>query len=93
MSLFSLQPQSGQGTKPSRPQHAMASIWRSEDNFHDLALCFHNIGPKYEAQVVKLGGRHLYPLRDCDGLIFLNFEAFGCTANLETNLWGFFFKQ
>lgn len=35
----------------------------SEDNFQELILSFHLVGPGDQPQVFGLGGKHLYSLR------------------------------
>lgn len=37
-------------------------VWRSGDNVKELVLSFHQVGPGARTQVMKLGGKRLYPL-------------------------------
>lgn len=37
-------------------------MWRAEDNLSGLVLSFYCVGPRVQTQVVRLGGKHLYPL-------------------------------
>lgn len=39
-----------------------ACLWISEDNFQELVLSLHQVGPGYQAQVTRLGSKHLYLL-------------------------------
>lgn len=40
-------------------------------NFHAIVLSFHQVGPRNWTQVLRLGGKGLYPLSHLTGLIFL----------------------
>lgn len=37
-------------------------MWRAEDNLSGLVLSFYCVGPRDQTQVLRLGGKHLYPL-------------------------------
>lgn len=41
--------------------------WRSEDNFWEWFFFFFSVGPRIQIQVVRLGNKHLYLLRDLAG--------------------------
>lgn len=41
---------------------AMAGVCSSEDSLWELVLSFSYVSPKGQTEVVKLGGRHAYPL-------------------------------
>lgn len=40
----------------------MSLLWRSEGNVQESVLFFHHMGPRYQTQVVRFGGKTLYPL-------------------------------
>jgi hypothetical protein len=44
-------------------------IWQSENNFVKLVLSFHHIGPGDQSQIIRLGGKHFYPLSYLSSLI------------------------
>lgn len=45
-----------------RSTHTMACLWISEDNFQELVLSLHQVGPGYQTQVIRLCSKHLYLL-------------------------------
>lgn len=40
----------------------MSAGWRSENNFWKLMIAFLSLGPGTQTQVLRLAGKHLYPL-------------------------------
>lgn len=40
----------------------MVYIWKSEDNCKESVLSFHHVGLRDQTEVIRLGGKHLYPL-------------------------------
>lgn len=43
--------------------HVGVSMWRSEGNFPELALCLHHMGSEDGAQVTCFGDKSIYLLR------------------------------
>lgn len=42
--------------------HVTVYVRRSEDNLEELVLSFHYMGSGDQTQVIRLGGKPLYPL-------------------------------
>lgn len=57
--------------------------WRSEDNWGELGLSFPHVGPWDNAQVVSLGGRHLYLVTGLTSLKPLQIPGFPGTTRLR----------
>lgn len=36
-------------------------VSRAEESFQESVFAFHHVGAKYQTQVIKLGGKQLYP--------------------------------
>lgn len=49
--------------------HVHTYMWRSEDNVWEL-LFFYHVGPRHQAQVVRLGSKSLYLLSNLSGSVF-----------------------
>lgn len=43
--------------------HAIACLWRSENNLQEPGLSFHHVGPKDGSLLFRLGGRHPHLLK------------------------------
>lgn len=58
---------------------AVACLWRTGSDFQDSVLTFHHMGSEDRTQGVKLGGKHLSPLKHLQtptAVVFFGFFFF-----------------